>query len=288
MLDKQYKLDHFTVYGNNLDRYRLWPTHRWEVEKVLEQYQGERYEYIFAYLSDGDRISLVVFDFDEKKIYDHLYQNSKRKESDDDDIHPVITYQLKNEDFYKYRYIIQMFKNLPIIPVIRLYIGQLNFYISLINKTTMEYYDRAIDIIKHDENEAFYNIIFENQHFYYKDHLTFFQYIVMKYGIEYNGDKIEIAYVDPSSIIVEYTQRLVDHKSAEKQTNNVEHFYCKEDSVHLNLPIYLNNKFYTDLYIKQLYRVIVTLLMNDGNDKEEMIKHYLDKKIPFLDWFKFI
>ena len=286
MLDKQYKLDHFTVYGNNLDGHQLWPTHRWEVEKVLEQYQGERYEYIFAYLSDRDRISLVVFDFDEKKIYDHLYQNSKRKESDDDDIHPVITYQLKNKDFYKYRYIIQIFKNLPIIPVIRLYIGQLNFYISLINKTTMEYHNKVIDIVEHDKEQMYYNIIFNGKSFYYKDRITFFQHLVLNYGIEVDFSKMTINYVDPDNIVIEYIQRSNDQLPGERQTNNIEHFYHKEDRISLTLQIYRNNQFYTDLYIKQLYRVVTSVLLNDDNDRELMIKQYLDKKIPFLDWFK--
>jgi len=229
MLDKQYKLDHFTVYGNNLDGHQLYPSHRWEVEKVLEQYQGERYEYIFAYLSDKDRISLVVFDFDEKKIYDHLYQNSKRKESNNDDIHPVITYQLKNEDFYKYRYIIQMFKNLPIIPVIRLYIGQLNFYISLINKTTMEYHDKVIDIVEHDKEQMYYNIIFNGKSFYYKDRIAFFQHLVLNYGIEVDFSKMTINYVDPDNIVIEYIERSNNYLPSDRETNDIEHSYYNEN-----------------------------------------------------------
>lgn len=286
MLDKQYKLDHFTVYGNNLDGHSPWPSHRWEIEKTLEQYQGERYEYIFAYLSDKDRISLVVFDFDEKKIYDHLYQNSKRKESNDDDIHPVITYQLKNEDFYKYRYIIQMFKNLPIIPVIRLYIGQLNFYISLINKTTMEYHDKVIDIVEHDKEQMYYNIIFDGKSFYYKDRIAFFQHLILNYGIEVDLSKVAIRYVEPDNIVIKYTQRSNNYLPSDRETNDIEHYYCKEDSISLALQIYRNNQFYTDLYIKHLYRVVSAVLLNDDNDRELMIKQYLDKKIPFLEWFK--
>ena len=286
MLDKQYKLDHFTVYGNNLDGHRLWPSHQWEVEKILKQYQGERYEHIFAYLSDKDRISLVVFDFDEKKIYDHLYQNSKRKESDDDDIHPVITYQLKNEDFYKYRYIIQIFKNLPIIPVIRLYIGQLNFYISLINKTTMEYHDKVIDIVEHDKEQMYYNIIFDGKSFYYKDRITFFQHLVLKYGIEVDLSKVAIRYADPDNIVIKYTQQSNSYLPSDRETNNIEHFYCNENINGLALQIYRNNQFYTDLYIKQLYRIVTAVLLNDDNDRELMIKQYLDKKIPFLEWFE--
>nr|DAS29299.1 MAG TPA: hypothetical protein [Caudoviricetes sp.] len=286
MLDKQYKLDHFTVYGNNLDGHQLYPSYRWEVEKVLEQYQGERYEYIFAYLSDKDRISLVVFDFDEKRIYDHLYQNSKRKESNNDDIHPVITYQLKNEDFYKYRYIIQMFKNLPIIPVIRLYIGQLNFYISLINKTTMEYHDKVIDIVEHDKEQMYYNIIFNDKSFYYKDRIAFFQHLVLNYGIEVDFSKMTINYVDPDNIVIEYIERSNNYLPSDRETNDIEHSYYNENINKLVLQIYRDNQFYTDLYIKQLYRVIIAVLLNDDNDRELMIKQYLDKKIPFLEWFK--
>lgn len=286
MLDKQYRLDHFTVYGNNLDGHRLWPSHRWEVEKTLEQYQGERYEYIFAYLSDKDRISLVVFDFDEKKIYDHLYQNSKKKESDDDDIHPIITYQLKNKDFYKYRYMVQIFKNLPIIPVIRIYIGQLNFYISLINKTTMEYHDKMINIIEHDKERMFYNIAFDGKSFYYKDHVAFFQHLVLNYGIEVNFSKLSIRYVEPDNIVIEYEQRLNDYLPGDKQNNSIEHFYYNKSINGLVLQIYRNNQFYTDLYMKQLYRIIVAVLLSDNNGEEKMVKHFLDEKIPFLDWFK--
>ena len=286
MLDKQYKLDHFTVYGNNLDGHQLYPSHRWEVEKTLKQYQGERYEYIFAYLSDKDRISLVVFDFDEKKIYDHLYQNSKRKESNNDDIHPVITYQLKNKDFYKYRYIIQMFKNLPIIPVIRLYIGQLNFYISLINKTTMEYHDKVIDIVEHDKEQMYYNIIFNGKSFYYKDRIAFFQHLVLNYGIEVDFSKMTINYVDPDNIVIEYIERSNNYLPSDRETNDIEHSYYNENINKLVLQIYRDNQFYTDLYIKQLYRAIIAVLLDDDNDRELMIKQYLDKKIPFLEWFK--
>jgi len=93
----------------------------------------------------------------------------------------------------------------------------------------MEYHDKVIDIVEHDKEQMYYNIIFNGKSFYYKDRISFFQHLVLNYGIEVDFSKMTINYVDPDNIVIEYIERSNNYLPSDRETNDIEHSYYNEN-----------------------------------------------------------
>lgn len=280
MISKDYVIDNYSLRGSNITGYHNpWDGNRLVIADILKRYQDDRYEYLFAYFSRREIVSLIIFDFEECKVYEYYCNGPVRKNKEGKFEDTVIIYQLSGDHFENYRKLIMFFKDLPIVPVIDIYQSKFNFYITLVNPKPNDHLDRVVDI---DNDE----ILFIGNRFQYQDHLSFFRFIAKEQGILYTTAYSTIEFDRYNNIRISYKNKVLDQIDPNEENEHVpwDHYIHYGTDLVIHLPE--NNREKTHLYLDQFYHVIKSVILKGLQNGEEAVKKYLENKVPFLKWFK--
>ena len=267
MISKDFVANNHSFRGNNLTGYLPFGVPQSDIDKILEKHQDDRYAYLFAYLTKQNIPTLVVFDFEEQKIYDYFYNENIK-----------VTYELNISDFNKYRHLIEFFKEFPLVPLIDIYDDRFFFYITFVNLETNEQIDKVIDA----DDES---IIFNGHWFHYQDHLTLFKHIVSNYGVVYKTANVGIEFNCADSIRVVYKDKNQYYVDPNKDNDNVCHDYQDKHELALRIRLIKPDSDKYNRYLEKFYHVIKLIMVRNMTEIEDEIKQYLEQKVSFLNWF---
>ena len=281
MIDKEYVIENYTLRGSNITGFHSpWDGILTTIDNILDKYQGDRYEYLFTYLSRRNSLSLVIFDFEEYQVYEYYCNGLARQNKDGEFEEVKITYQLRSNGFENYRKLIKFFKNTPIIPLIDIHDSKFVFYIRFVDTKTNDEVDRVINISENDE------IFFNDQYLQYHNHLSLFRDIAMKYGVVYEMTYSSIKFDRSNNIRISYKNRDYENIDPSKENEYVSGDYYIDRGIDLVIHLPKDNQEKTLRCLNQLYHVITSVILKGLDDGEEAIKTYLENKVPFMNWFK--